>query len=240
MINPVQSTVAIAACTLALTGSASAGLITQVVPQQYADTPGTGTFIGPMAIGSRTNQFLIHESLLTNLVGLQLTGVSFRLPASATTDWPGQQITYSNYDIYLSGSVDPADRSFVFAENIVGPQTQVRSGALTIDANAFPSGGSPNDFGVTIGFDNWVYGGGNLLLEIRHTGNGTASRALDALNTSTPGYGTLFSAAWSSNYEAVDGGLQGSFVVMEFTAVPAPGALALLAVAGLGRRRRRA
>ncbi len=218
---------------------AVAGEFTQVVPDAYTNTPGTGSFIGPMANGQRTNQFLIHESLLTGLVGQQLTAVSWRLGSGSTSDYPAQDFTFANYDIYLSGSVDPSERSSVFAENVVGERTQVRSGPLDVPAGSFTSGDSPNAFSFVINFDNYTYTGGNLLLEIRHTGSGITSRALDALSSSTAGYGELFSALWASNYQAVDNGLQGNFVIPQFTAIPTPGAAGLLGLAGLAAMRRR-
>ena len=182
----------------------------------------------------------MHESLLTDLVGLELTGITFRLPTNATTPWPANDAFFSNYDIYLSGSVDPSQRSLTFADNIVGPQTQVRSGSLLMNAGSFPSGGSPTEFGPSIGFDSgYVYTGGNLLVEIRHNGNTVGSRSVDAITTGTSGYGTLFSAAWQSSYTATTG-LQGNFSIIQFTAIPTPGAAAVLGLGALvGARRRR-
>jgi hypothetical protein len=173
---------------------------------------------------------------------LELTGLTWRIPANASADWPAVDLNYSNYDIYLSGSVDPADRSLTFADNIVGTQTQVRSGPLSIDANAYSSGGSPNDFGVPISFDNYLYTGGNLLVELRHTGNDVASRSMDAISASGAGpglgYGKLFSAAWFGEYDATEG-FQGNFAITQFTAIPTPGSAGLLALAGLAAVRRR-
>lgn len=228
---------ALMVCALAAGAHAN---IRQVVPSDYENAPGTGVFTGPIAVGGRTYQMLMHESLLTNLVGLELTGITFRLPGNATGPWPGSDAFFSNYDIYLSGSVDPSNRSLTFADNVVGPQTQVRSGSLLFGAGDFPSGVTPNDFGPTIGFDSgYVYTGGNLLVEIRHNGNTVGSRSVDALTTSTAGYGTLFSAAWQSSYTATTG-LQGNFSIIQFTAVPSPGAGALLGLGLLaGARRRR-
>ena len=231
---------ALMVCAVATTAHAN---IRQVVPTAFENAPGTSTFLGPLANAARTYQLLIHESQLTNLVGLQLTGISWRLPTSATGEWPTGDITYANYDIYLSGSVNPADRSLTFANNVVGPQTQVRSGGLEIAGGSYPSGISPNDFGTTIGFDSaWTYTGGNLLLEIRHTGFSGTSRSVDAIAATgggPQGYGTLFSAAWTGSYTGLSGS-QGNFSIVEFTAIPAPGAAAVLGLGLLaGARRRR-
>lgn len=219
--------------------------VTGVVPNAFGSTVGGSSFLGPLANAQRTYQLLIHESQLTAFVGTSLNGLRWRIPASAGSPWPAGDITYANYDIYLSGSVNPADRSLTFASNVVGPQTQVRSGSLTIPAGSFPSGGSPNGFGFQIGFDQWLYSGGNLLIEIRHNGSNGTSTAVDAIPATGgagAGYGTLFSAAWTGNYAGVSGS-QGNFAVTELSAVPEPGTLIAIG-AGLSllaaRRRKKA
>jgi hypothetical protein len=218
--------------------AAAPAQIQRVVPNGYESTPGTATFLGPFA-GARTYQLLIHESQLTDFVGLQLTGMTWRLPTSATSSWPATDQTITSFDIFLSQGVAPSDRSLTFADNVVGPQTQVRSGSLTVPTGSFGFGGSPNAFGMNIGFNPWTYAGGHLLIELRHTGV-SSTRSVDAIATSTSGYGTLFSAAWGSGYAATTGS-QGNFAVTQLTAVPEPATLLALG-AGLGilaRRRRR-
>ncbi len=224
----------------AAAGVAHAG-IGYVVPGAYESTPGTGVFLGPLSNSARTYQMLIHESLLTDLVGLQLNGLSFRSSSGSSTPWPSIDATYGDYDIYLSNSVDPSMRSSTFADNVVGAQTQVRDGALSIPAGSYGFGGSPtNPFGPTIEFGtNYTYSGGNLLVEIRHTGSDTGSRAVDALVSSTPGYGTLFSGLWAAGAGATTDGLQGNFSIIQFTAVPAPATGAMLGLGLLAARRRR-
>lgn len=227
---------------LALSVLFAAPALGQVVPSTYENTPGTSLFIGPHASGARTYQMLMHQDLISGMVGKAITGISFRTPASASSAWPSTNVAYANYDVYLSESVTPSARSLTFADNIVGPQTQVRSGVLGVTAGDYPFGGSPNDFGPPIDLTSWIYTGGHLLVEIRHSGNSVSSRSMDALSTSTAGYGTLFSAAWQSNNTATTG-LQGNFSIIKFTTtqVPAPGAIALLsgAFVFVPRRRRR-
>ncbi len=200
-------------------GPASESSIQTVVPNAYSGTAGTGTFLGPLANAQRTYQLLIHANQLTALVGKALTGFSMRIPASATANWPSADVTYSNYDVYLSGSVDPVNRSLTFASNIVGPQTKVRSGALTIPANSYTFGGSPNAFGPMIAFNTaWIYTGGNLLVEIRHQGFSGTSRSTDALTTSTSGYASDFSACWTGSYTGTAGS-QGNFTIVQLNGV---------------------
>ncbi|MEO8210352.1 MAG: hypothetical protein ABI840_07300 [bacterium] len=190
----------------------------QVVPNAYAAITGTGTFLGPLSNAQRTYQLLIQASQITDLVGTNLTGLSMRIPASSTANWPLADVTFSNYDIYLSGSVEPSARSLTFANNIVGPQTQVRSGSLSILANSYTFGSSPNAFGPEITFNTpWLYTGGNVLVEIRHQGFTGTSRSTDAISTSTGGYGTLISACWTGSYTGT-AGAQGNFTVLNLTA----------------------
>ncbi len=192
-----------------------------VVPPAYAGTAGPATFNGPLATAERTYQLLIHDSLLTNLIGQRLTALSWRLPSSATANWPTAEVVYNNYDVFLSGSVAPANRSLTFADNVVGTRTQVRSGSLTIPTDAYPSGGSPNGWGPEITFTTpWVYSGGHLLVEIRQSGFTGTSRSTDAIGTTTVGYGTAFSACWTGSYAGTSGA-QGNFTILRLTGAPA-------------------
>jgi len=227
------------AALVALLASAPAALAA-VVPNANAGTPGNGTFLGQLSTAPRTYQWLIHADQLTSLVGQSLSGMSYRLPTSATAAWPAADVNIANYNIFLSGSVDPAARSLTFANNVVGTQTQVRSGALTIPANSFTFGGTPNSFGPTINFDTpYTYAGGNLLIELRSDGFVGTSRSVDALTTSAPGYLSQFAAAWTGSFTGTAGSA-GNFAVIDLVAVPAPSAAALLGLGVLaaGRRRR--
>lgn len=172
-------------------------------------------FIGPFGNAARQLQLLIDDSVLTSLVGKNLTGISFRLPGSTTESWPPTALTMSNFNIFLSDSVEPGARQLDFAANVVGTQTQTRSGSLLIPAGALTVGSNPNDFSFKINFTNaWTYTGGNLLIEIQHSGTGISSRSVQAASTSSAGYGTLYSALWQSTGAV----LQGNFCIIEITA----------------------
>ncbi|MFN3756182.1 MAG: T9SS type A sorting domain-containing protein [Flavobacterium sp.] len=194
--------------------------VESVIPMGYSNAQGTATFIGPMATAQRTYQQLIAASQLTDLVGKEITSISYRIPANSTGPWPAADFAFANFDIYLSGSVDPVNRSLTFENNVVGTQTQVRLGSLVIPAESFPSGASPNLFGPEIVFDTpWLYTGGNLLIEIRHSGFTGTTRSLDANSTSTFGYSSLYSACWTGNYSGTSGS-QGNFCVINLKAAP--------------------
>jgi hypothetical protein len=163
----------------------------------------------------------MHESLLVGLLNKQLLAVSWRLPTSATLNWPAADITITDYDFYLGQSVDPANMSLTdFSLNFVGPKKQVRAGSLLIAANSYTFGNTPNDWGpeMTFIFDSvYVYSGGNLLIELRQTGFTGTNQAVDALLTSTSGYGTLFRSCWGNSYTA-NNGAQGNFSIVRITA----------------------
>ena len=172
-------------------------------------------FIGPYGNAGRQLQLIIDDTLLSSLTGKNLSSISFRLPASTATSWPPTALVMNAFDIYLSDSVEPASRQLDFAANVVGTQTKVRSGSLSIPAGALTVGSNPNDFSFKITFNSpWQYTGGNLLVEIRHSGTGISSRSVQAASTSSVGYGSLYSALWQSTGDV----LQGNFTQLEITA----------------------
>jgi len=232
----------LAVAALLVAGSSAYGNdVTSVVPNLFENSAASSGFLGPLAATPRTYQLLIHENQLSGLVGLELTGLTWRLGPGISVPWPAADATYGEYNIFLSGSVDPEDRSNTFAENVVGPQTQVRSGSLDIDANSFTVGDNPNEFGMNIGFSNYLYTGGNLLVEIRHSGSNSTSRSVEAVPATGGaqfGYGTDFSALWTGSIDG-ETGTQGNFAVTQFTAIPTPGAVSLALIAGFAATRRR-
>jgi len=200
---------------------AQEAIVYHVVPPDYTSTPGNGTFLSQFSTSARTYQLLMHESLLAPILNKQIYAVSWRLPTSATANWPTADVTFTNYDFFLGQSVDIANMSTTdFSANFVGPKKQVRSGSLTVLSNSYTFGNTPNNWGPEMTFivdSMYVYTGGNLLIELRHEGFTGTSRSLDALTTSTSGYGTLFRACWGSGYTA-NSGSQGNFCIVRITA----------------------
>lgn len=177
---------------------------TLTVPAAYATTLPGSSFTGPLANTPRTYQLLINQSELTALIGQHLTGISFRSSVALSTvnSWPINTTTYSSYNIYLSESVAPANRSLTFANNIVGTQSQVRSGPLVIAPNSYPAGG-PLSFGTAIIFTNpYYYNGGHLLLEIRHTGSNGDGRSNDAVPSTNTLFNTVLATAYATSETA--------------------------------------
>ena len=188
-----------------------------VIPNAYSGTAGTGVFMGPISNTPRTYQMLINANQLTALVGTHITSLSMRIPSASSASWPLTDVTFTNFDIYLGQSVPPGERHSTFDSNIVGTKTQVRTGSLLIPANSYTFGGNPNAFGAPINFNtSYLYTGGHLIVEIRQSGSNGTSRTNDAVLSSSPGYGTNFSAGWNSSYTGTTV-TNGNFIIIQLS-----------------------
>ncbi|MBS1492470.1 MAG: T9SS type A sorting domain-containing protein [Bacteroidetes bacterium] len=156
------------------------------------------------------------------MVGNNIVSLSMRIPTSSVANWPTADVTYSNFDIYLSPSRPPSARSLTFDSNITGTKVQVRSGSLLVTANSYTFGSTPNAFGPAITFTTpYLYSGGDLLIELRHSGFTGTTRTNDAITTSTSGYATDYSACWTGSYTGTTGS-QGNFCVIQLNDAVAP------------------
>ncbi|HRI44253.1 MAG TPA: hypothetical protein PLL78_00055 [Fimbriimonadaceae bacterium] len=217
---------AIAALSALVLASGVHAQVYSPIPNDFGTTNAGGTFLGPMANAARTYQLLINESQLTAHVGRLIDGYAWRLPNSATAAWPTADVSFTQFDLRLSPSVAPASRSLTFASNVAGTQVLVKSGALLVPANSYPSGASgttANDWGPVIPFDTpYLYLGGHLLIEVRHTGFSGTSRSVDAiLATGGPAgvYGNQVSACWTGSYAGTSGA-QGNFSAIHLRSIP--------------------
>ena len=172
---------------------------TTVAPTPYAAAPGT-TGLNTLVRGSgapRAYQMQFSAAALSGLpIGAQITELRFRQDANATNAFPPTAISWSQYEVTMArASNSVSGMSSTFANNMADP-VLVKTGALAIAANQFPAGGTPNAFASFIVFDKpYAYRGGDLVMLFRETGgSSTATTFLDALNSSTPGYGTDFRA----------------------------------------------
>lgn len=214
-----------------------------VVPNDRENTAGTAGFLYMVTTG-RTYQYIINANQLTNLVGLQINGLQWRLLPSATTNWPPtNDANFANFDIYMGPGVDPASRTTNLATNFTGGVTQVRSGALTIPAGSFQATGTPRVWGYNIEFTPYMYTGGNLVIEVRHSGmtGNTTTVSFDAVGTAVQGYGTDYASYWTSSYTGTTG-TQANFFITRLNAVPEPSTMAAVAAGVLllvSRRRRK-
>lgn len=236
-------------CILVLSvGLAAAAANAQVVvPNAYAtttaSTSGLNTFIRDTG-NPRTGQLLINANQLGVAVGQQIDGLTFRLYTGATAAFPAANATWSDYTINIGQGVAFGSQTTTFASNFVGTPTTVRSGPLVINTGSFGlASPTPNPFGSLIMFNTpYTYTGGNLLIEVRHSGSNIVNSATDFLEcalTTDAGYNTNFWSATATSNTATTG-TAANFTVTQLHLVPAPGSLALLGLGGLfaGRRRR--
>ncbi|MBK8982886.1 MAG: hypothetical protein IPM38_11330 [Ignavibacteria bacterium] len=61
----------------------------------------------------------------------------------------------------------------------------------------------------------YTYSGGNLLVEIRHTGFTGTSQTVDALSSFTGGYNLTYSACWKSSDTATYNAASGNFSIVK-------------------------
>jgi len=151
-------------------------------------------------------QFVYHENQLTSMIEKELTGFTFRLPQSGyNNSQPAVDLDYENFDIYISEGVSPSDFTSNFAGNVVGAQTQVRSGALKITPNTFPfsNTSTPPDFGQIITFDTpYTYNGGHLLIEIRENpAAGSVGIRTDVIPAGNPLSGSVANGVYKTVYQ---------------------------------------
>lgn len=182
---------------------------------------------------------------------LQITAMSFRLPAVAGVDYPALgDLNFGRYDITLaepSAAAVAANglTSATFADNMSNP-VLVRSGPLTVPQFSFESNavGADADFSFIITFDtpyNFTPGQ-DLVMLVRHDGHGDVHGVETRWNFD--GYAwTNGSVVSTGNVDDAVGNFgPGSFNLanrIQFTFVPEPAGLVLLALGGLliGRRR---
>jgi len=153
-----------------------------------------------------STQWVYHENQLTSMVGKELTGFAFRLPQFGyNNSQPTVDLDYENFDIYISEGVSPSDFTGNFAGNVVGAQTQVRSGTLKIMPNTFPfsNPSTPPDFGQVITFDTpYTYNGGHLLVEVRQKPiMGLAKINTDVIPAGNPLSGSVANGIYKGIYQ---------------------------------------
>ena len=244
LANSLKSTRSILLAALFVSGGSATAATLSLLP---GATGGTNTVLRDQP---RTYQMQFSSALLGTMApGSVISGISFRLNDGATSAFPASSITWSDYEITLAQAANPITSfSTTFAANMSSP-VLVRDGALTLGAGFFPdSPGSPNAFSAAINFDTpYTYAGGDLVLLIAHTGNGTATEfAASTPSDPTAGYAAI--TAFSFNAATAGGGTSVTSTQFHFSApaaVPEPGSSMVSLLVGaaamglVGRRQRR-
>jgi hypothetical protein len=205
-----------------------------VTPSSAAVAPAAfKTASGPTAVntllrasgGPRTYQVQYARAALAELpTTAKITGLGFRLNTIATAGYPSSLVTWPNFEVTLAEATSPvAQMSSSFGANMRTP-VRVKSGPFSIDANTFPAGSSPNEFGTFVVFDTpYIYQGGDLVMMLRHPGSDAASAAfLDGVSTSNSRYGIDF-RAFGTNSTGSGNGFEGAATIVQFLYTELPG-----------------
>lgn len=171
-----------------------------------------------LSSGNAVIQTIYDASAISSLsIGQTITGIAFRLDGAAVAASPA--LTFADYDIFLGGaSAARNGNDFSGNYNAAQPRTQVRSGLLSFASGSFLAEGTsaPAPFGPTITFDSpYAYTGGDLIIEIRHSGNGGPN-----FNVDGTAFGT-FGSTWNNIPSTGNGGAASSTPVTRLSVGPA-------------------
>ncbi|MFN0133525.1 MAG: GC-type dockerin domain-anchored protein [Phycisphaerales bacterium] len=157
-------------------------------PTASNTTGGSGAYSTILHAQARSYQVVIgptHLPALPPNTAARITSIRWRIASwQAFAAWPPVAATFANFDVTFSKSNFPAGSLSTTYTNNIGPDAVVtRAGPITFGAGMFPGGAvSPafNAFGPAITFaQTYLYTRGDLLITIRHTGNGVSNGNLD-------------------------------------------------------------
>lgn len=177
-----------------------------VAPAAYTSVAGNGGLntIVRGASFPRTYQMQFTPAVLGGLpAGARITALGFRvstIPPFAT--FPVTTVTWSDYQVTLAQAANSvAGMSTTFSANLRNP-VLVKSGPLSVGANQFTVGASPNAFGTLVVLDTpYVYQGGDLVMHFTHPGSDSTNTAfMDGATITAPGYGTSFRALTANSF----------------------------------------
>ncbi len=217
-----------------------------VAPLSLTNTAGNAGFGGLFSGNYTVLQYIpAVDGVVPGLrIGDRITGVSYRLGQTGTSN----AIAFSDYDVFLSQGLanDPGTSTFADCYD-PGTRTQVRDGALSFAAGAFPSGATPNAFGRTLEFSaGFVYNGGALVLESRSVyASGDIVQTDMQLGGDANGFRVMYGTGSAATTADIIN-LHNTALIPQFTVVaviPEPASVALIGMIGLGmvalRRRRK-
>jgi hypothetical protein len=158
--------------------------------------------------------------------GSLFTGIGFRLNASSAGVTTA--VNFAEWNLQLSTAINPAlSLSTTLATNIGADVVTVRSGPLSIPANAFPTGPSPPGFYAIPFTTPFAYNGGELVVTLRHTGHPGSHELVSNDAVAAGALGNTVGGSFTSTTGTVN---FFNFPVARFTVTPEPQCLVLLAI----------
>jgi hypothetical protein len=165
---------------------------------------------------ARTYQMQFTPDVLGGLPAVaRIKELRFRLSTNSAVSFPEGTVTWSDYEVRLAQAANSvAGMSATFQANMLNPML-VKDGPLSAAASQFTAGGNPNAFSALVVLDTpYLYQGGDLVMHFTHTGSdSTNTTFLDAVTTSSPGYGTSFRALSANSFGAPTGNPAGLTIV---------------------------
>ena len=189
-----------------------------VAPNNYTSIGGNGGLntIVRSTNAPRTYQMQFTAAALSGLpVGARITELRFRQYTNATTAFPTNTVTWSDYEITLAKAANNiSTMSATFSANMTSP-VLVKRGPLSIGPNTFGTSPLPNPFGSFVVFDTpYVYQGGDLVMLFTHPGSDSVNAAfLDAVPTTSADYGATCRAFSATTFNATSGAAASATIV---------------------------
>ncbi len=193
-------------------------------------------------VAASANAAIVYSGVVNFSCAIDIDGTYINVETGQLTNGPGSGVPGWDVNPYRSSSgsgmnfFSPTGGGMVSAVSGTGPAINLSSGTLIGSTSNYSSSTATIVFGSAAG--NWQYGTNNLVGFRFVSSAGTTHYGwMRFLMGAQPGSGNLVTrTVVDFAYESV----AGASIAAGDTGVPAPGALALLGVAGLaGARRRR-
>ncbi|MBX3379540.1 MAG: hypothetical protein KF805_05570 [Phycisphaeraceae bacterium] len=148
-----------------------------MTPNSLATAEGNSAWSLPFVSSYAVQTIIPASQLKTVTVGSAITGFSLRADGSNATGIPASDTNLTQFDVSIAPATHgPLAISTTFANNFGAGGVLVRSGPLTVPANAYPALGSPRENAWYVPFTRaYVYTGGDLCVTFRGQGALTAS-----------------------------------------------------------------
>lgn len=235
-------------CVAALAASLSVSVAQSFTVVTGDGLPSNGLFSSLSREAPRVLQQFYDDPFFSAIASpMQITAMSFRLPAIADVDYPALgDLNFGRYEITLakpSAAVAAANglTSATFADNMLDA-VLVRSGSLNVPLGSFESNAADEDaeFSFIINFDT-PYDftpGQDLVMLVRHSGHGDVNGVETRWNFDGYAWANGSVVSTTSDVDAAVGNFgPGSFNLankIQFTVIPEPSTVALLGLGAFG------